>query len=564
MLTVSAHQADSVQPPAATGPAGSLIYEAYYGLREKPFSLAADPKFLYKSPSHASAFEDLLAAIRRREGLIVLTGDIGTGKTTLCRAVLEHLDRKTFASFVPDPFLSRQDLLKMLLIDFGVMSVEDLKKGRLEGASRTDLSYVLYEFLVSLVPLQAFAVLITDEAQNLSLPLLEEIRILSDLGGRGGLLQVMLVGQPDLGSKLKLPQMRQVDQRVTMRCELEPLSREGVAGYITHRLLMAGGGNDRIEFSAGALDVVFRGSGGVPRVINLICDRALQRGYLTRTARIDSEIVSSAIADLRLEVSPASDSLELVAETTPRGLFERTGAGTGEWSSERDLNALLNIAPLPLRQPDQAAAELDRPESSAFVPIVEERPKLPEIRNAERTPARTWHRDRRLLPAAAALLMGLAGTIGGGLGYLQRVRQLAADTDAVVYLPPPPPLWTVRGFKPPLPPDVAQVTELLPESPAEPATRAAGTSATKVEGRFIIQVAYFDNPQQARFLVKQLADAGYRAYQVGLDVGPDERLYEVFVGPYETVAEAELDLADVQQMPVSADARVVGAPRAAP
>ena len=121
-------QTDSALATAATLQAASLIYEPYYGLKEKPFSLSADPRFLYKSHSHASAFDDLFAAIRRREGLIVLTGDIGTGKTTLCRAVLEHLDRKTFTTFVPDPFLSRQDLLKMLLVDFGVMSVEDLKR----------------------------------------------------------------------------------------------------------------------------------------------------------------------------------------------------------------------------------------------------------------------------------------------------------------------------------------------------------------------------------------------------------------------------------------------------
>jgi general secretion pathway protein A len=140
----------------------TFIYESYYGLREKPFSLASDPRFLYKSVSHALAFNELLTGIRRREGLIVLTGDIGTGKTTLCRAVLEQLDQKTFSTFVPDPFASREDLLKMLLIDFGVMSVDDLKAGRLRNASRPDLSYPLCEFLKSLQPLRAFAVLIID------------------------------------------------------------------------------------------------------------------------------------------------------------------------------------------------------------------------------------------------------------------------------------------------------------------------------------------------------------------------------------------------------------------
>src|SRR5688572_11082236 len=141
-------------------PAPMLTYEPYYGLDEKPFSLSPDPRFLYRSRSHAPVLQDLVAAIRRREGLIVLTGDIGTGKTTLCRAVIERLDQKTFATFVPDPFVTREDLLKTMLIDFGVMSVDDLVKGRLNGASRPDLGFPLYEFLRSLERLDAFAVLV--------------------------------------------------------------------------------------------------------------------------------------------------------------------------------------------------------------------------------------------------------------------------------------------------------------------------------------------------------------------------------------------------------------------
>jgi type II secretory pathway predicted ATPase ExeA/cell division septation protein DedD len=276
----------------------TFIYESYYGLREKPFSLASDPRFLYKSVSHALAFNELLTGIRRREGLIVLTGDIGTGKTTLCRAVLEHLDQKTFSTFVPDPFASREDLLKMLLIDFGVMSVDDLKAGRLRNASRPDLSYPLYEFLKSLQPLRAFAVLIIDEAQNLSVPLLEEIRILSDLEDGGKLLQVVLVGQLELKASLKLPQMRQVDQRVSVRCDLGPLTRDGISGYVAHRLLVAGGSPDRIQFTDAALDEVYDVSRGVPRLVNLICDRALQHGHRERAAQIQPRLIARAAEDL--------------------------------------------------------------------------------------------------------------------------------------------------------------------------------------------------------------------------------------------------------------------------
>src|SRR5688572_6006173 len=243
---------------SVAGTSAALTYERFYGLREKPFSLSADPRFMFRSPAHGPAFDELLAGIRRREGLIVLTGEIGTGKTTLCRSVLQQLDRRTFTAFVPDPFVSREDLLKMLLVDFGVISISDLKRGRLNGASRPDLSYPLYEFLDSLVPLQAFAVLVIDEAQNLPLPLLEEIRILSELERREKLLQVVLVGQPELRSNLKLPQMRQVDQRVSVRCELTALDAEGVAGYVNHRLAVAGPGQNRVEFSDGAINTLFK------------------------------------------------------------------------------------------------------------------------------------------------------------------------------------------------------------------------------------------------------------------------------------------------------------------
>ena len=281
----------SVLPdPRSTG----LTYEPFYGLKEKPFSLTSDSKFFYHSRSHAPAFDDLLAGIRRRESLNVLSGDIGTGKTTLCRAVLENLDRKTFSAFVSDPFASREDLLKVLLMDFGVASVDDVTSGRLQDASRTELSYLLYEFLGTLAPLQAFAVVIIDEAQSLSLPLLEELRILSDADGQ---LQIVLVGQLELRDKLKLPEMRQLDQRVSVHCTLQPLTCEGVGGYVAHRLQTAGGSPDRIRFSQEAIESLYLVSNGVPRVINRLCDRALHHGYLRRAATIDLEIFEAALPE---------------------------------------------------------------------------------------------------------------------------------------------------------------------------------------------------------------------------------------------------------------------------
>ena len=294
--------------------AAGLTYEPFYGLREKPFSLTADSRFFYQSRAHAPAFDELLGAIRRRESLNVLTGDTGTGKTTLCRAVLSSLDRKTFSAFVPDPFASREDLLKILLIDFGVVSVDDVASGRLRGATRTDLSYLLYEFLGTLVPLQAFAVVVIDEAQNLSLPLLEEVRILSDAEGQ---LQVVLVGQLEFRQRLKLPAMRQLDQRVSVHCELSPLDLAGVAGYISHRLQQAGGSPDRIRFSDDAVEAIFEESGGVPRLVNRVCDRALHHAYNSRASTIDRAIVEAAKGQAPVRVAPPPPAADVSTPSAP-------------------------------------------------------------------------------------------------------------------------------------------------------------------------------------------------------------------------------------------------------
>ncbi len=287
--------------PARPTPVSSLTYEPHFGLAEKPFSLSANPKFLYRSPTHRRAFDRLLAGIRRREGLIVLTGEVGTGKTTVCRAVIDALDRRTFSAFVPDPFLTREDLLKAVLVDFGVVSADDIKAGRLQGSSRQDLSHLLYEFLRSIAPLDAFAVVVVDEAQNLALPVLEEIRILTELESGEKLLQVVLVGQPEFRAHLALPEMRQVNQRVSVRAELSPLDADGVRAYVSHRLSVAAhGAPSGVTFALDALDAVWRASGGVPRLINKICDRALEDGHAAGIAAIGPAQVSAALDALDL------------------------------------------------------------------------------------------------------------------------------------------------------------------------------------------------------------------------------------------------------------------------
>jgi general secretion pathway protein A len=277
------------------------MYEDYFGFVEQPFSLTPDPKFLYRSETHANAFDLLQYAVRRREGFVVVTGDIGTGKTTLCRAMLEELDARTFTALVLNPFLSEEDLLKLVLQDFGVVSRAEVRHGRLAGASKQDLIDTLNEFLIGLLPLGASAVLVVDEAQHVPPPVLEQIRILSNLEtDTEKLLQVVLVGQPTLDTLLRTPEMRQLDQRVSIRYRLRPLTRRETAAYIEHRLAVAGGAR-AVEFAPRALDLVHRYAGGVPRLINLVCDRALLAAYAERTTRIEASLVARAAASLDLK-----------------------------------------------------------------------------------------------------------------------------------------------------------------------------------------------------------------------------------------------------------------------
>ncbi len=278
------------------------MYEDYYGFVQPPFSLTPDPRFLYRSESHDIALQQVWQAIRRKEGFIVLTGDIGTGKTTLCRTVLEQFDQTTFTALILNPFLSVEELLREVLLSFGVVSKDALKTGRLSTASKHELVRTLHDFLLSLVTLHGSAVLIIDEAQHLSPEVLEEIRVLSNLETNDQkLLQVVIVGQLNLLDILHKEQLRQLDQRISIRCSLKALTREEVEAYVTHRLWVARGSTS-VTFTPKAFDLVHALSGGVPRVINLLCDRSLMVGCEKQTNRIAEEHVVAAAAQLGLEV----------------------------------------------------------------------------------------------------------------------------------------------------------------------------------------------------------------------------------------------------------------------
>jgi general secretion pathway protein A len=289
------------------------MYEEFYRFGQPPFTLAPDPRFLYRSESHEEAINLLLQSVRRKEGFIVLTGDIGTGKTTVCRALLQQLDLSTFTSLILNPFLSAEELLREILLDFGVVSRDAVRSGRLARASKHELVSTLHEFLLSLIAIRGSGVLIIDEAQHLSPEVLEQIRVISNLETNDAkLLQIVLVGQLNLLDVLANPQMRQLDQRISLRVMLKPLTREEVEAYIAHRLWVAKGA-DAVRFEPDAIDAVHAISKGIPRVINLLCDRALMVGAEMRVNVVTPAIIEQAAAKLGL-TSPAVAKEEQVAK----------------------------------------------------------------------------------------------------------------------------------------------------------------------------------------------------------------------------------------------------------
>jgi general secretion pathway protein A len=281
----------------AGSPVDALTYESFYGLDEKPFGLSTDPRFHYQSASHERAGQQILAAIRARLGPAVLTAPPGMGKTTLCRSLIAELDRRTVTSLVLDPIHSMNDLLKTMLVDFGVIAREDLAAAA--NVSRDVLLGALNSFLESLAGLEAGAVLFLDEAQNLPVPLLADLAVVAGAPA-ARVLQLVLVGQPALTTVLKHRDVRALSALVRCRTRLAPLAAGEISGYVTHRLAIAGA-NTRVEFDEAAIAQLFELSAGSPRMVNLLCDLALTRGYAASAAVIDLPLIEAAANDLDLE-----------------------------------------------------------------------------------------------------------------------------------------------------------------------------------------------------------------------------------------------------------------------
>jgi general secretion pathway protein A len=265
------------------------VYLEYYGLNEPPFDLTPNPRFLFYSAKHREAFNHLLYGIRERKGFVQLTGAVGAGKTTVCRAMLEALGDSWASALIFNPPPEPDLFVKAVAIEFG------LEVGGLDALNTRS---ALNEFLIEQAAAGRDAVLIIDEAQTLTNRELENIRLLSNLETEDRkLLQIVLMGQPELRDRLNDPALRQLRQRITVRYHLPALSRAELWPYIEHRLVVSGA-TGTFYFTAGAMWRIFRYSHGIPRLVNALCDKCLLAGYVEQRTAIDYRLVGRAIREL--------------------------------------------------------------------------------------------------------------------------------------------------------------------------------------------------------------------------------------------------------------------------
>ncbi|MCU0585834.1 MAG: AAA family ATPase, partial [Desulfobacterales bacterium] len=276
------------------------MYNAYFGFKEKPFKLVPNPEYLFLSRSHEEALGHLNYAISQGEGFVEITGEVGTGKTTLCRAFLDGLDEATVAAYIFNPMLGPKQLLKTLNDEFGISSDADNSK---------ELIDKLNVFLLQKKAEKKKVIVVIDEAQNLSRTVLEQLRLLSNLEtNREKLLQIILVGQPELSDLLESHELRQIGQRISLRYRITPLSYKDTQDYIQYRLNVASQKGARI-FDAAACRAIYAFSRGIPRLINIACDRALLAAFSLNRAAVSGRIARGAVREITGRSRPGGIAL---------------------------------------------------------------------------------------------------------------------------------------------------------------------------------------------------------------------------------------------------------------
>lgn len=262
------------------------MYYDFYQLEGNPFNITADPEFFYLSKNHTEAISNLTYGIEQRKGIIMITGEVGTGKTTLCRKLLQHKDKKTKAALILNPNFSELELLQMILQDLGI---------KVKHQNKLNLIHALNKFLIKISNKGYNVVIIIDEAQNLGVEQLEQIRLLSNLEtDKYKLLQIVLMGQPELEEKLKKPELRQLRQRIAVRYHIQPLEKIDIKNYVYHRLMQVvrkDSSLHHIIFTEKALEAIHHFTSGSPRSINILCDRVLLAGYVAETYLIDEPMI---------------------------------------------------------------------------------------------------------------------------------------------------------------------------------------------------------------------------------------------------------------------------------
>lgn len=327
------------------------MYKKFFGLTRSPFDISPDPYFLFPTTRHNEALASIVHGVVRRKGFMVLTGEVGTGKTLMVRCLLELLRTRGVASAnVFNPRLRPKEFLHYIIGDLGMNPISTDNKGA--------LLLQLYNYLIARQQTNRTTVLIVDEAQNMDVELLEEIRLLTNLEtAQQKIIQIVLVGQPELDQKMDSPQIRQLKQRITLRCTLEPLEEIETRAYIWERMKRAGMTFEAVlVFPPATAASICSYSHGIPRLINIICENALIQAYAQRSKTVTEEMIHEVACDLRLRVTSFS-------------LVSKDGMADGQQSIAKSLVDLLNAV-------ERARTSFSRPPESDPLPAELAKPKF--------------------------------------------------------------------------------------------------------------------------------------------------------------------------------------------